>query len=140
VVPLACLQGTAMAKMMIWSPMKGRVLMNGQAAAGAVLVRRFDWQWKDEAGSDRVVAGAAGEFLFPPIERSSLLGSILPHEPVIKQVMTIEYKGVTYAAWNHCKGSYKVNAENDGRPIELTCRLDAGRVAHGNVTGLCEFA
>jgi|GEM_PF-6334262 len=41
-----------MAKMVIWSPMQGRVLMNAQPAAGALLVRNFDWQWKDEAGSD----------------------------------------------------------------------------------------
>ena len=139
VVLLGCLQGTAMAKMVIWSSMKGRVVLNGQPAAGAVLVRNFDWQWKDETGSDKVVANAAGEFSFPPIERSSLLGSILPHEPVIKQAMTIEYKGVTYKAWNYYKGSYKENAENGGRPISLTCRLEAERTAHGGVTGICEF-
>ena len=139
VVLLGCSQGTAMAKMVIWSAMKGRVLMNGQPAAGAVLVRNFDWQWKDETGSDRAVADASGEFAFPSIERSSLLGSILPHEPVIKQAMTIDYKGVSYKAWNYYKGSYKENSENNGQPINLTCRLEAERTAHGGVTGICEF-
>lgn len=73
-----------MAKLMIWSPMKGRVSMNGLPAAGAVLVRHFEGQHKDAAGSDRMVADAGGEFSFPPIECSSLRGSMLPHEPVIE--------------------------------------------------------
>lgn len=129
-----------MAKLMIWSPMKGRVSMNGLPAAGAVLVRHFEGQCKDAAGSDRMVADPGGEFSSPSIERSSLRGSILPHGPVIEQAMAIEYKGVTDAAWNHCRGSDMVNAENDARPIDLTCRLDAARVAHGYMAGLCGFA
>ena len=136
---LGCLQGTAMAKMVLWLAMKGRVLMNGQPAAGAVLVRHDDWHWKDEKGSDRAVANVAGEFVFPAIDGSSFFGGLLPHEPVIRQEMIIEYQGAIYAAWNGYKGSYKPHSENDGRPINLVCRLDAQRTAHGQVTGLCEF-
>jgi hypothetical protein len=139
VVLLGCTQGTTMAKMVIWSAMKGRVTLNGQPAAGAVLVRRFDWEWKDEAGSDQTVANAAGEFSLPSIERSSLLGSLLPHQPMIKQDIVIEYKGVSYTAWACYKRSYAADSENDGKPIDVTCRLDAVRALHGKVTGICEF-
>jgi hypothetical protein len=104
-----------------------------------VLVREFDWHWKDEKGSDRAVANTAGEFSFPAIERSSLLGGLLPHEPVIKQAMTIEFQGVAYKAWSYYKGSYKPNSENDGRPIKVTCHLEAERSLHGGVSGLCDF-
>lgn len=128
-----------MGKMVIWSAMKGRVLMNGQPAAGAVLVRRYSWHWKNEKGSDQTVANAAGEFSFPPIERSSFLGSILPHEPVIEQDITIEYQGKSYDAWAYYKRDYNHNDENNGRPIDVTCRLDEKRALHGGVTGLCEF-
>ena len=128
-----------MAKKVIWSPMKGRVTLNGQPAAGAVLVRNFVWEWKDEAGSDQAVTNAAGEFSLPAIERSTLLGSLLPHQPVIKQVMVIEYKGVKYQAWGFHKMDYTVNSENADRPINLTCRLEAERALHGQVTGICEF-
>jgi len=130
-----------MAKMVLWSGMKGRVVLNGEPAAGAVLVRNYEWHWKDEKASDRTTANANGEFSFPPIVGRSLLGGILPHEPVIDQAMTIEYKGKTYRAWNHFKHNYDENTENPnrGQPINLTCRLDAERSAHGDVAGICDF-
>ena len=139
VVLLGCLQGTAMAKMVIWSAMKGRVLMNGQPAAGAALKRNFFWHWKSENGSDEAKANAAGEFSFPAIERSSLLGGLLPHEPVIEQAIVIEYQGKSYKAWGYFKHDYDHNGENRGRPIDVTCHLEAERAMHGDVMGLCDF-
>ena len=139
VVLLGCLQGTAMAKMVMWSEMKGRVLMNGRPASGAVLTRNFFWQWKSEKGSDQATANAAGEFSFPTIERSSFVGGLLPHEPVVEQTMTIQFEGKSYKAWGLFKHSYELNAENNGRPIDVTCRLEAERTMHGEVNGICEF-
>ncbi|MFG6489651.1 DUF6795 domain-containing protein [Roseateles sp. BYS78W] len=138
VVVLGFMQGTAMAKMVLWSAMKGRVLLKGQPAAGAVLVRNYSWHWKNEKGSDRTVANAAGEFSFPAIEGRSLLG-FLPHEPVIEQVMTIEYQGKSYDAWAYFKRDYNHNDETNGRPINITCRLEAELAAHGDITSICEF-
>ena len=128
-----------MAKMVIWSAMKGRVLMNGQPAAGAVLKRNFFWHWKSENGSDETKANAAGEFSFPVIERSSFMGGLLPHEPVIEQAIVIEYQSKSYKAWGYFKHDYDYNGENRGRPIDVTCHLDAERTMHGDVMGLCEF-
>lgn len=139
VVLMVGLQGTAMAKMVMWSSMKGRVLMNGKPAEGAVLKRDFFWHWKSENGSDQTTTNAAGEFSFPAIERSSFMGGLLPHEPVVEQTMTIQYSGKTYKAWGLFKHSYDNNAENGGRPIDVTCRLEAERTMHGEVMGLCEF-
>src|ERR1700712_5744777 len=64
VVLLGCMEGTAMAKKVLWSAMNGRVLMNGQPAAGAVLARSWHWHWKNEKASDQAVANAAGQFSF----------------------------------------------------------------------------
>lgn len=139
VVLLGCLQGTAMAKMVIWSAMKGRVLLDGKPASGAVLKRSYFWHWKSENGADETTANAAGEFSFPAIERSSLLGGLLPHEPVIEQAIVIEYQGKSYKAWNYAKRDYNANDENNGRPIDVTCRLEGERAKHGGVMGLCEF-
>jgi hypothetical protein len=139
VVLLGVMQGTAMAKKVIWSAMKGRVLMNGKPAVGAVLKRDFNWAWTREHGVDETTTNSAGEFSFQSIERTSILGSILPHEPVIRQVMTVTYKGVEYNAWANYKHDYDPNTENGGRPIDVTCRLDAERKEHGEVMGLCEF-
>jgi len=123
-----------MAKMVLWSAMKGRVLMNGQPAAGAVIVRDYSWHWKNEKGGDRTTTNANGEFALPAIEGSSLLGGLLPHQPVIEQVMKIEYQGKTYDAWAFFKYS-----ETKGKPINLTCRLEAELALHGEVTTICEF-
>lgn len=139
VLLLGCMEGTAMAKKVLWSAMSGRVLMNGQPAAGAVLVRSYLWHWNNEKASDQAVANAAGEFVFPPIEGRSLMGNLLPHEPVIEQLMKVEYQGKSYVAWAYFKRSYKDNTENNGKPLNVTCRLEAERVLHGEVTGLCEF-
>lgn len=128
-----------MAKMVLWSAMKGRVVMNGKPAAGAVLVRNYFWHWANEKGTDRTVADATGAFTFPAIEGQSLLGGLLPHQPVIEQDMVIEYQGKSYDAWSFMKGSYKADMENNGHPISVTCRLDAERARHGGITGLCEF-
>ena len=101
-----------MAKMVLWSAMKGRVLMNGQPAAGAVLVRNYSWHWKNEKGSDRTTANANGDFSFPAIEGSSLLGGLLPHQPVVEQVMKVEYQGKTYAfCCEDCIKAFKKNPE-----------------------------
>lgn len=118
--------------------MKGHVLMNGQPAAGAVLVRNYFWHWKSEKGADRSVADEAGEFSLPAIEGRSWLG-FLPHEPVIEQVMKIEYQGKTYEAWAHFKRDYNHHDETQGRPINVTCRLEAQLSLHGEITSICEF-
>ena len=76
----------------------------------------------------------------PAIERSSFLGSILPHEPVIRQVITVTWQGKSYNAWAYFKRDYnRQRGENGGRPIVVTCRLEAERAQHGDVMGLCEF-
>ena len=119
--------------------MKGRVVLNDQPAAGAVLTRKYHWHWGDKKSSDQATANAAGEFTFAAIEGQSMLASIVPHQPVIEQVMKIVYQGKTYDAWASFKYSYKDDAENNGQPINVTCRLEAQLSAHGGVTSLCEF-
>jgi hypothetical protein len=133
------IQATGFGKVVIWSAMKGRVVMNGQPVVGAVLTREFNWAWPDENGSDSTTTDALGQFRFPAVERRMILGSILPHEPVIRQVMTVDYEGKSYNAWAHFKRNYDLDDENDGHPIDVTCRLEAERHQHGQVMGLCEF-
>ncbi|HEX7690446.1 MAG TPA: DUF6795 domain-containing protein [Burkholderiaceae bacterium] len=132
-------QVTGFGKVVIWSAMKGRVLMNGQPVVGAVLTREYFWHWPNQKGSDRAKTNAAGEFSFPAIERRMILGMVLPHEPVIEQEMTIEHNGSSYQAWAHFKRDYEPNDENNGHPIDVTCRLGEERARHGLVMGLCEF-
>lgn len=128
-----------MAKMVIFSAVKGRVLDNGKPVAGAVVEREFRWAWKEENGTDTTTSNAAGEFSLPAIERSSLLGSLLPHEPMVRQTILIKHAGKTHKAWMFDKGNYKDNGELGGKPISITCRLENQPVRHGDVYGICEI-
>ncbi len=131
-------QGTAMAKMVIFSPVSGRVLLDGKPVAGAVVERKFKWGWKDETGTDSATTDATGGFALPLIERSSLLGSFLPHEVVIDQIMTIQHGGKSYKAWALFKRDYDLNSELEGKPIKVTCRLEKPPARRGSVFGICE--
>lgn len=129
-----------MAKMVIFSAVSGKVLHDGKPVAGATVEREFHWGWKDETGRDSTTTGPDGEFALPRIERSSLLGSLLPHEPVIAQDLTIRHAGKAYKAWMFNKHSYGDNAENAGKPLRLVCRLEAVPVRHdGGYYGICDL-
>jgi hypothetical protein len=57
-------QGNAMAKMVIFSAIGGKVLQDGKPVPGASVEREFRWSWKDEVGTDSTTTGNAGEFSF----------------------------------------------------------------------------
>ena len=131
-------QGCAMAKMVIFSPVNGKVLLNGSPVAGAVVEREWKWAWKDETGSDRAATAADGQFTLPLVERGSLLGSLLPHTPSVRQTILIKHEGKRYKAWMFDKEDYKLNGELQGKPIRITCRLETQPVRRGEVFGICE--
>ena len=133
------LHALPMSRVVLWSPMSGRVLMNGRPAAGAVLQREWFWHWKDRRARDTAIADADGAFSFPLPAGRSLAGALLPHEPVIEQVMDVQWQGESYRVWSRFSHSYTLNAENAGRPVVVTCRLDAPRAVRGGVNGRCEF-
>jgi hypothetical protein len=132
------MQGPAMAKMVLFSTVNGIVLQGDQPVAGAVVEREFRWAWKSETGTDRAETNVRGEFSLPAIERTSLTGSLLPHEPNVRQTILIKHRGQTYKAWMFDKGNYKPEGEI-GRPIVMTCRLESEPTHHGDVFGICEL-
>ncbi|WP_205702603.1 DUF6795 domain-containing protein [Rubrivivax rivuli] len=131
-------QGTAMAKMVMFSAVSGKVLQDGKPVAGAVVEREFRWSWKSETGTDATQTDAQGVFKLPLIERSSFMGSVLPHEPNVRQTILIKHGGKTYKAWMFDKPNYKPEGEI-GRPIVMTCRLEKEPTHHGDVFGICEL-
>jgi len=139
VVAMCAWQGDAMAKMVIFSAVQGQVLLNGAPVAGAEIVREFHWAWKSEDGGDKTGTGKDGGFVLPTIERSSFLGSLLPHEAVIKQRILVRHAGKSYDLWLNFKRDYDNNSENGGRPIKVVCRLEGEPVRRGQIMGLCEF-
>lgn len=135
---LLATQGTAMAKMVMFSAVSGKVLQDGKPVAGAVVEREFRWSWKSETGTDSTQTDAAGAFRLPVIERSSLMGSVMPHEPFVRQTILIKHGGKTHKAWMFDKGNYKLDGEL-GKPIVMTCRLEKEPTHTGDVFGICEL-
>lgn len=131
-------KANAMGKMCLFSAVRGVVLDHGQPVEGATIERTYKWAWKDQSGGDRTVTDATGGFALPTIWGHSLLGSILPHEPVVDETILIHHGGQTYKAWMYTRGNYVENSELDGRPIVLTCRLEADVTHHGPIYGICE--
>jgi hypothetical protein len=120
---LSIAEACSMAPKVLFSEVRGVVLNAGTPVAGAVVEREYDWRWNNSQGHDRAVTGADGAFRLPVIEGRSLLGSILPHEPVIHQKIRVVHNGQSYDAWATIKHNYTADGELRGRPIRLRCEL-----------------
>lgn len=131
-------EANAMGNKCLFSAVKGVVLDNGTPVQGARIERSYKWMWKDQTGADGTVTDAAGAFSLPSIWGGSFFGSLLPHEPLVRQTILIKHAGKSYKAWMFNKGEYAENGELKGRPISLVCRLDAEPTHHGEVFGICE--
>jgi hypothetical protein len=124
-------------KLCLFSEVRGVVLANGSPAADATVERTWDWGRKP--GSDRARTDAEGRFALPAVLRRSLLASILPHEPVIRQEMHIEHGGERRQAWLFVKHNYEVDGERKGRPIRATFHLEAEPENREGIYGLAVF-
>ncbi len=129
----------AMTKMYLFSEVKGVVLKQGIPVEGAVVEQEFRWAWKDEVGRGQTKTDIAGKFSFPVVMRSSFLGSLLPHEPMVKQTILIKYEGQVYKAWMFDKGDYRENGELNGKAISLYCDLTAPLSHKDNIYGICQL-
>ena len=120
-----------MFKVCLFSPVKGKVVLNGEPVVGAVIERNYDWAWGNKKGSDETTTDQNGEFSLPAIYGTMILGSVLPHEPVIEQTINIQYQEKTHEAWFtnkrlYCENGelpYSVNGELTYRNIDILCEL-----------------
>ena len=112
-----------MGKLYMFSEVEGVVVSDGKPIAGAAIEREYVWGWNDRRGGDKTVTDASGQFKFPAIVNSSLMASMLPHEPAVKQTIVIRVNGQAYEGWIATKPNYDHNGELDGKPIKLYCEL-----------------
>lgn len=135
---------STMFKVCLFSPVKGKVVLQGKPVVGALIERSYEWVWKNQKGSDQTVTDVNGEFELPAIHGTMVLGSVLPHEPVIHQSIDIKAGEEIYKAWRSSKRTYDEFSElctSDiegglkGKPIRLLCDLGQGVKNHGGVGG-----
>jgi len=129
----------AMANMYLFSEVTGVVVKGGKPVHDAEVEQEYRWAWKDEVGVKQVNTDAEGKFHFPTIVKNSFLGSLLPHEPMVRQTILIKHAGNVYKAWMFDKGNYQDNGELNGKTISLYCDLDEPMSHKGDVYGICQL-
>jgi hypothetical protein len=150
----SCGEVEAMGEVVLFSALNGKLLDKGKPVAGATLERETKWRWGKETIKDATTTATDGAFSFPAVKRKMLLGSLLPHEAVIEQTISVSYGGKSYMLWATDKRDYENNGElsyvergktgiktaaDPKKPMSVTCRLDGEPHHNGNVFGLCDF-
>lgn len=87
--------------------------------------------------SKRTITDAEGRYYFPEWKGFSLFGLLLPHEPIITQVINFIEGYVVYEGWYASKATYEANSEAGGVPLNLVCDLrdEAGLIPLPNNMG-----
>ena len=136
----------------VFSEVKGQVVSGGKPVAGATLERTYDWSWGNQQGRDETKTDANGEFAFPPIKKIMILGSLLPHQPYIKQWILIKVEDKIHEAWEARKQDYALHGEiiifDNGKPryypMDLYCDIQTEPTfqkcgSHGDYYGLASL-
>lgn len=116
----------------MFSEVQGMVVKDGKPLAGVKVTREFKWAHNDDTQKDTVATDAGGKFQFPSVSRFSIMTSLLPHEPVIKQKITLDYEGKEILVWRFFKRDYDENGELKGKPIKLECDVKREEGFHIN--------
>ncbi len=135
-------QGQAMAFLKpfyLFSAIDGIVVLDGHPVKGAEVERQYTW--KDDLNVEHVLTDAQGRYRFSEVTASSLLWSLLPHEPVIFQKLSIRYQGKEHKGWVLTKHNYDHLGEVRNRPLNLICDLNDEPAAHRETEtfGICRL-
>jgi hypothetical protein len=150
---LAVAKGSKMLKICLFSPVKGVVVHKGKPVVGAILERSWKWHLKNSGSScvDQAATDDSGHFSFPAVYSWLGVVQLIPHQPVIEQLITIKHEGTEYKAWGHTKMDYdefgELSIAHDlgqspglnGKPIDLYCDLDAEKKNRGGYGGIAEL-
>ncbi|MER2520539.1 MAG: DUF6795 domain-containing protein [Bdellovibrionales bacterium] len=134
-----------MAKVCLFSEVDGIVFLHGKPVEGADVERQYEWAWGGKTFTDKVVTDANGAFHFSPAFKSMILGSVLPHQPVITQTINITHDQKSVRVWAYAKMLYDENSELGGKPIKISCYLDrepthfAEKITSVSPYGPCEL-
>ena len=104
----------------LFSPLEGKLTLNGKSASGAKITLWL--AWKDKEGEyHHFSADEAGHFSIPAqiaIYKESPLLQIS-----IGQTITVDYEGREYLIWRAGKTTTTLYGELGGRPKNVTCEL-----------------
>lgn len=104
----------------VFSAMEGTITFQGKPAVGAEVVRKVEWDDKQEK-PDSIVTDEAGRFSFPVMNR--VLRRLFPVEFVARQDVIVYYRGEEYLIWHMAKGEGKEYEEFGGKLVNFRCEL-----------------
>ncbi|GLQ97849.1 carboxypeptidase-like regulatory domain-containing protein [Dyella mobilis] len=125
-------------QLVLFSEVRGTVLIDGRPVQGAELVETAAWSGNKRA-LQRTVTDENGAFSLPAIKHPAGLRRIITAAPTVWQEIFINYQGVQYVAWKYGKLNYDINGELDGRPINLLCELTNPPTKDGSRYGICKL-
>lgn len=114
----------------LFSPVEGKITLNGKPAAGAKL--RLYIAWKDNTEETfNYVADASGFFKIH--RHSTTYRQTILAQLMITQMIIVEYSGSSHDVWLFSKKEPGDYAELNGKPINLVRELtNEERVIRGN--------
>lgn len=107
----------------IFSEVEGTILLNGKPTEGVKVIKEYRWSNMKKNEVIEFTTDKDGRFHFSASYGHSLLFSVFPHEPVIRQYLMFQYNGKEYLGWTYAKGNYDLGGEMGINPIKLICDL-----------------
>lgn len=119
-------------KQCLFSEMTGVVNFEGKPAAGVRLVRMVDHNKKQY---DETVTDKGGNFHFPAIFRTSIIGKFLPIQFVVNQKITAYQDDKEYLMWKATAMDSTANYEARGNTLVVACDLSLEEAGYIKING-----
>lgn len=121
----------------MFSEVVGVVTLNNVPVSNVEVEQYYRWSWDDKKEVDNITTNENGVFKFEKKLKRGGVSTLIPHEPVIFQQITIKYNGNEYIAWQYTKHNYEENGELKGKQINMMCELSNKPVEHEGYVGIC---
>ncbi len=109
-----------MRKHVVFSAVKGQVLLKNSPVADLELLQRWSWFGVDD-GEARTKTDAEGRFSFPVVHARKFFAG---DDIMVSQNLTVRYGNEMLHLWTHTRTSLGENGELGGHSIVLTAHLD----------------
>lgn len=118
------------------SPMTGQLVHEDGSPVPQTPVRRH-WYWRGKRGEDRTVTDAEGRFAFGAVPPRRGLFAMIPAREAVTQDFFAELPDGDMQFLYLTTRGLTLNAETDGRPFNIRCRVDAEPAADDVHFGTC---
>lgn len=98
-------------KVVLLSEVKWVVTLNWIAIENAEIESECLWWWNNKKYNEKTTSNKDWSFLLNKTLISAWVSLFLPHEPLIKQTITVKYNEKEYIAWAFDKWDYTNNSE-----------------------------